>query len=106
MALVEWKRPRACFAWRAPAVRHGLPNIYDRAGLGIQAPVAAAAAVAAAVGGDREPGDRGGGEDAGRGMDRRLLRAPWAEAWHPAARLSRRRASRAPAIGSWGHRCR
>src|SRR2546426_10464077 len=106
MALVEWLRTRACLAWRAAALRDGLPQLHDGSRVGVQAALAAAATIAAAVGVDREPGRRGRWKDAGRGVDRRVLRAAGLEAGYPTARLSRRRTGRASAVGSRGHRCR
>src|SRR2546430_5873758 len=99
MALVEWLRTRACLAWRAAALRDGLPHLHDGSRIRLQAALAAAAPIAAAVGFDREPGGRGRWKDAGRGVDRRVLRAAGLEAGHPAARLPPRRAGRASTVG-------
>src|SRR2546425_3819718 len=101
MALVEWLRTRACLAWRAAALRDGLPHLHDGSRVGVQAALAAAATIVAAVGVDREPGRRGRWKDAGRGVDRRVLRAAGLEACYPTARLSRRPTS--PASTDWFH---
>src|SRR5260370_33656582 len=73
VALVEWVRTRARHARGASPVCAGLPHVHDRSRIGLQAALAAAATLAAALGVGRESRCRGRWKDAGRALDRRRL---------------------------------